>query len=86
MANSAADVSVYIVWQNMHVHTHTLVKTEAQRETQVDGGIWNMLGEEQVTARLGLICNSPQPIKAICAALLTTPKPGNAHGPQTGPW
>lgn len=29
------------------------MKTHAQMETQVDFGIWNMLGEDQVTARLG---------------------------------
>lgn len=76
--NSSADVSVYSMWQN------TRMKTHAQMGMQVDRGIWNMLGEEQVTARLGSVYNFLQPITTVCAAPLTPPKPGNARVPHTG--
>lgn len=53
--------------------------------TQVDLGMWNMLGEEQVTAGLGTIYNFPQPIETFQTASLAPPKPGNARVPHTGP-
>lgn len=50
-------------------------------ETQVNRGIWNMLGEKQVTAGFssmhGVIFH--QPIKTFW-----TPKPGNAHAQGAG--
>lgn len=48
------------------------MKTHAQTETQVHRGIWSMPGEEWVTARLGALSSSPQPIRIIRMTSLTT--------------
>lgn len=80
--NSAADVSLYRMWQSKQ-HSCRNMKTHVLMETQVDGGIWKMLGEEQVTARLSSLY-FPQPIRTICGALPTPPKLGNACVPHAG--
>lgn len=36
--------------------THAQTRKRAQMATQVDAGMWNMPGEEQVTAGLGYVC------------------------------
>lgn len=81
LVRTAADVS-------SRGKTHAQTRKRAQMATQVDPGMWNMPGEEQVTAGLGYVCLfffiPPGPIETLSTSTSTPPRPGNAHVPHGG--